>query len=121
MFAEKEISEKAFLFLIKGGKRRSIFYMLPKIHKNKIPPPSRQIVSSVSSPTEKISMFLHIILQRFVVKPKSYIMDMADFLSKVQGIELNSNDWMFSMDVTSLHTNIPHDDGIECVKKVLLQ
>ena len=39
MFAEKEISEKTFLFLIKGGKRRSVFYMLPKIHKNKLPPP----------------------------------------------------------------------------------
>ena len=34
VFAEKEISEKTFLFLIMGGKRRSIFYMLPKIHKS---------------------------------------------------------------------------------------
>ena len=58
MFAEKEISEKTVLFLIKGGKRRSIFYMLPKIHKNKVPPPGRPIVSSVNSPTEKISMLL---------------------------------------------------------------
>ena len=28
---------------------------------------------------------------------------------------------MFSMDMTSLYTNIPHDDGIEYIKKVLLQ
>ena len=87
MYADKEISEKTFLFLIKGGKRRSIFYMRPKIHKNKILPPGRPIVSSVISPTEKISMLLDIILQPFVVKTKSYIRDMGDFHSKVQGME----------------------------------
>ena len=80
MFAEKEISEKTFLFLIKGGKRRSIIYMLPKIHKNKFPYPGRPIVSSVNSPTEKISMLLDIILQPFVLKTKSYIRDTGDFL-----------------------------------------
>ena len=53
MFTEKQFSEKTFNFLTQGGKRRSIFYMLPKIHKNKIPPPGRPIVSSVDSPTEK--------------------------------------------------------------------
>ena len=56
-----------------------------------------------------------------MVKTKSYIWDTGDFHSKVQGTELNSNDWMLSMDVTSLYTNIPHDDGIECTKKVLSQ
>ena len=66
-------------------------------------------------------MLLDIILQPFVVKTKSYIRDMGDFLSKVQGVELNSNDWMFSMDVTSLYINLPHYDGIECFKKVLTE
>ena len=95
--------------------------MLLKIHKNKIPPPGRPIVSSVNSPTKKISIMLDIILQPFVVKTKSYIRDTGDFLSKVQGLELDSNDWMFSIDVMSLYTNIPHNDGIECIKKVLSQ
>ena len=97
--------------------------MLPKIHKNKIPPPGRPIVSSVNSPTEKMlekmSMLLDIILQSFVLKTKSYIRGTGDFLSKVQGLEIKSNDWMFSMDVMSLYTNIPYKDGIECIKKVL--
>ena len=83
MFAENEISEKTFLFLINGGKRRSIFYMLPKIHKNKFPPPGRPIVSSVNSPTEKISMLLDIILQPFVLKSKSYIRDTGDFCNDI--------------------------------------
>ena len=32
---------------------------------------------------------------------RSYIRDTGDFLSKIQGLELASNDWIFSMDVTS--------------------
>ena len=68
MFAVKELPENIFLFLIKGGKRHSIFYMLPKMHKNKFPPPGRPIISSINSPTEKISMLLDIILQPFVIR-----------------------------------------------------
>ena len=92
-----------------------------KIHKNRFPPPGRPIVSSVNSPTEKISMLLDIILQPFVIKTRSYICDTGAFLSKVQGLELTSDDWTFSMDVTSVYTNIPHSDGIDCIKKVLEQ
>ena len=47
-------------------------------------------------------MLLDIILQPFVLKTRSYIRDTGGFLSKVQGLELTSDDWMFSMDVTSL-------------------
>ena len=32
---------------------------------------------------------------------------------------MSPNDWMLSMDVTSLYTNIPHKDGLECISKVL--
>ena len=66
-------------------------------------------------------MLLDIILQPFIIKTKSYIRDIGNFLSKVQDLELTSDDWMFSMDVTSLYTNIQHSDGIECMKKVLEQ
>ena len=106
MFADKVVSEKTFLFLITVDKRRSIFYMLPMIHKNKFPPLCRPIVSSVNSPTKKISILLDIFLQPFVLKTRSYIKDTGGFLSKVQGLKLASNDWMFSMDVTSLYTNM---------------
>ena len=121
IFADKGISEKTFLFLIKGGKKRSIFCMLPKIPKSKFLPRGRPIVSSVNSPTEKISMLLDIILQPFVLKTRTYIRDTGDFLSKVQGLELSPNDLMFSMDVMSFYTNIPHNNGIDYIKKILEQ
>ena len=63
MFNKKIISEQTYKFLSTGGKRTSIFYLLPKIHKNLLNPPGRPIVSSVDCPTERISMMLDIILQ----------------------------------------------------------
>ena len=119
LFAKKEISEKMFLFLSRGGNRTSVFYMLPKIHKNKTPVPGRPIVSSCDCPTEKISMLIDIILQPFVLHTNSYIRDTSDFLSKVNGIELHPDDWLFTMDVMSLYTNIPHDEGIQAIQELL--
>ena len=66
-------------------------------------------------------MLFEKILQPFVLKTRSYIRDTGDFLSKVQGLELTCDDWMFSTDVTSLYTNIPHNDGIICIKEILSQ
>ena len=119
MFSQKEITEKMFKFLTRGGHRTSVFYMLPKIHKNKFPVLGRPVVSSCDSPTEKISMMLDIILQPYVLETASYIRDTGDFLEKVTNIELNPDDWIFTMDVTSLYMNIPHDEGVECIKSLL--
>ena len=93
--------------------------MLPKIHKNVLPPPGRPIVSSVNSPIEKISMMLDITLQPYVGQRKSYIKDTSDFIQKISSIELEENYWLFTMDVTILYTNIPHDEGINCIRELL--
>ena len=92
MKANKEISDKTFLYLMAGGKRTSVFYMLPKIHKGKTPPLGRPIVSSVDSPTEKISMLLDLILKPYVLNTQSYIEDTRDFISKVENLLLTQND-----------------------------
>ena len=93
--------------------------MLPKIHKNKFPVPGRPIVSSCDSPTEKISMMLDIILQPYVLKISSYIRDTSDFLQKISNIKINDDDWIFTMDVMSLYTNIPHDERIKSMCDLL--
>ena len=119
LYLKKEISEQDFKFLSQGGHRTSVFYMFPKIHKNKIPVPCRPTVSSCDSPTEKISMLLDIILQPYVLDTKSHIRDTSDFLQKVSKIKLKDNGWLFTMDIMSLYTNIPHDEGISCIKELL--
>ena len=88
MFDKKIISEQTYKFLSEGGKRTSIFYLLPKIHKNLVEPPGRPIVSSIDSPTERISMMLDIILQPLLTGTKSYIKDTPDFLRKVDRITI---------------------------------
>ena len=119
MKANKEISDKTYLYLKSGGRRTCVFYMLPKIHKGKFPPPGRPIFSSVDSPTEKISMLLDLILQPFVMNTKLYVKDTGDFISKVENTRLSEYDWIFSWDVTGLYTNIPHNEGINAIKKLL--
>ena len=68
-----EISDKCHDYLLASGDRTAIFYMLPKIHKNYTSPPGRPIVSSIDSPTERISHLLDILLQPLVQQSKSYI------------------------------------------------
>ena len=119
MFKEKQISEKMFSYLIEDGNHTSIFYLLPKTHKNIYPPPARPIVSSINSPTEKISQMIDLILQPYAKNGKSFKQDTSDFIQKVQQIVINDDDWIFTMDVTSLYTNIPHTEGISIVRETI--
>ena len=93
--------------------------MLPKIHKNKTQVPGRPIFSGVDCPREKILRLLDVILQPYVANIRSYIRDTGDILQKIQNIEFNFEDWIFSMDVTSLYTNNPHDEVIQAISELL--
>ena len=117
MFNKKIISEQTYKFLSTGGKRTSIFYLLPKIHKNLLNPPGRPIVSSVDNPTERISMMLDIILQPFLSDTKSYIKDTPDFLRKIEEITILSEENFFTLDVASLYTNIPLEESLDIMEE----
>ena len=51
----------------------------------------------------------------------SYIKDTTDFLNKIEALpeELPENSILVTMDVRSLYTNVPNDEGIEAVKTFL--
>ena len=50
----------------------------------------------------------------------SYIQDTTDFLNKIRQItNLPPNSIIFSLDVVSLYSNIPHKDGLEALAKIL--
>ena len=52
---------------------------------------------------------------------KSYIKDTTDFLNKLDTIEgINEDSLLVSLDVTSLYTNIPNQEGIEASYQALL-
>ncbi|XP_071138469.1 uncharacterized protein [Mytilus edulis] len=91
--------------------------MLPKIHKTGNP--GRPIVSANSHPTEKISEFVDHHLSTHVKEVPSYIQDTTDYLKKMEGLNPLPNNTLFaSMDVSSLYTNIPQDEGIAACEEV---
>ena len=94
------------------------FYILPKTHKefdDNLPLgfPGRPIVSAYNSSTENISKYLDSILNPYVQCLSSYVKDTTDFISKVKNIKLEKDSYFVTMDVSSLYTNIPHNDGID--------
>ena len=93
--------------------RIPIFYTLTKIHKPK--PVGRPIISGCEGPTEKISSFVDSLLQPISRKHKSYLKDTTDFINFIEETKVSENTILVSMDVTSLYTNIPQEEGITTV------
>ena len=119
MLERGEISKKCAEYLIIDHPRTANFYLLPKIHKGKIPPPGRPIVSANECPTERISQFVDHFIQPLVPKLKSYIRDSGHFLWILNQLSLPKNTILCTLDVTSLYTNIPNKEGIYAVRQSL--
>ena len=90
------------------------FHILTKIHKPAAV--GRPIISGCEGPTEKLSYFVDKILQPIAQQQKSYLRDTTDFINFIEKTKLLKRVVLVSMDVTSLYTNIPQEEGIniEC-------
>ena len=75
----------------------------------------RPIVSSCNSITERISQFVDRWLQPHVRKLPSYLKDTTDFLKLIETRKLPEKCLLASIDVSSLYTNIPHEDGKQSI------
>ena len=118
LFTKGLIDKKTKDYLIPHQPRTARFYLLPKI--NKEGTPGRPIVSSNNSPMENISSFVDYHLQPLVSRIPSYIKDTTDFLRKLQTLPtLPQGTLLITMDVCSLYTNIPHDEGIRACELAL--
>jgi len=89
------------------------FYTLTKIHKAN--PVGRPIISGCEGPTERISSFVDSLLQPIAKLQNSYLKDTTDFINFLESTEVPENTILVSMDVTSLYTNIPQEEGIATV------
>ena len=89
------------------------FYTLTKIHKPT--PVGRPIISGCDGPTEKLSSFVDKLLQPIAKQQKSYLKDSTDFINFIEQTKVPSDVMLVSMDVTSLYTNIPQEEGIQTV------
>ena len=107
-----EITERVARFLVTKEPRTAQLYLLPKVHKNVTPVPGRQIVSANESPTERVSAFVDNFLAAIVRTGRSFIRDTSDFLLKLQDItDLRVDEILLTLDVSSLYTNIPNEEG----------
>ena len=120
-FASKEILEPqhrwTFGFqIIATTPRTPVIYFLPKIHKPDNP--GRPIVSTCSCPTELITSFLDNVMFSLIKTLPSYIKDTkhasVQIFDKIRFS--GSHKFIFTMDVKSLYTVIPHHDGLEALK-----
>ena len=61
-------------------------------------------------------MMLDIILQPLLASTKSYIKDTPDFLRKLDRIKILPEENFFTLDVTSLYTNIPLEESLDIME-----
>ena len=118
LLVKHEISEKTYDFLEpRSSPRTPIFYLLPKIHKPKIDDitSGRPIVSGCGSPTEKLSQFLDYYLKPIVQTIPSYVRDSKCYLQNIMQnrVSFPKGTLLATLDVKSLYTNIPQEEGIQ--------
>ncbi|XP_015770448.1 PREDICTED: uncharacterized protein LOC107348879 [Acropora digitifera] len=95
--------------------RTSCIYFKPKIHKPNNP--GRPIVSACSCPTELISSYLDKVMTPIVKSLPSYIKDSNHALETFGNFNFSGeNKIIFTMDITSLYTVIPNNEGLQALK-----
>lgn len=90
-------------------------YGLPKIHKPGRP--LRPVVSTIGSTTYMVAQYLSNILGKIVGKTDAHITNSFTFATEISGAQTAEDEIMFSLDVTSLYTNVPIDYAMECIDR----
>ena len=120
MFQNGEIDESVQKYLMHDTYRTPQLYLLPKIHKGKNPPPGRPIISANGCPTENISQFVDFFLNPTCTTLPSFVKDTTDFLRLINNLgTLPDNCLLVTMDVSSLYTNIPNNEGLTAARIAL--
>ena len=105
--------------LIVDNPKCARFYLRPKIHKTNSP--GRPIVSNCSFPTERVSKYLDEILNPIVENLGTYVKDSTHVLNIFENLKYTDNHRpiLFTMDVVSLYTVIPHREGLKALEHFL--
>ena len=93
-------------------------YCLPKVHK-----PGKQmrpIVSSINSPTYRLSKWLQYQLQRLEPFPSFSVKNRYEFINSIKNITIEENEVLVSFDVTALYPNVPLNIAIELIEDWLI-
>ena len=116
LITEKELK----YFCYKKSTNFGEIYFLPKIHKRLDNVPGRPVISNCGTPTEKASEFLDHHLQPIMKSGVSYIKGTNDFLLQLKNLgKIPENAFLNTADVVGLYPSIPHDEGLEVLRKQL--
>lgn len=114
------VSQHEATFLKSKSPRVPYFYSLPKIHKNRNPPPGRPIVSGIGSVLEPLSQFADQFLKPLVQKTPTYLKDTRDLLNLLDGQPYNENTMLLvGLDVESLYTSLPQQKTMDTLEDIL--
>ncbi len=102
------------LFPAEEMPRTQQMYFLKKIHNS-----PTAICSGCGGPTEKISRLIDYHIKPFVPKIESYIKDSGHLIELLERTTLPSICTIGTIDVKSMYTNIPHEEGINAIKNRL--
>ena len=119
MLQRGQISQSTYNYLTTDIDRTQQFYLLPKIHKDPLNPSGRPIVAGSGEPTEKISQLLDHFIGPLVPLSKSYIRDSTHLINILNKCTVQQGMLLCMLDITSLYTNIPHNEGIQSIKEML--
>ena len=122
------ISQQDFEAMKPDNLTPSKFYAIFKVHKYHIfgqTPPLRPIVSGCGSMFENIGLFIEHYIKTLGMQHKSYLKDTPDFLRQIETLNNNtilSGDCiLFTIDVIGLYTNIPQNEGLQCLSDILME
>lgn len=100
------------------GSQPARLYGLPKIHKNRLDPPYRPVLSMCNSYVTNLSVFLDNLLKPFI--PTQYTLkDSFDFADKIKALNMPDNGIFVSYDVCSLFTSVPVECTIDHILSIV--
>lgn len=82
------ITKETKLALTSNCPRVPLLYLVPKVHKDLKQPPGLPIVSVVNSIFQPIAIYVDGFLQKIVKKLPNCLKDTADFLHRIEGIDV---------------------------------
>ena len=115
----EDITEEEELYLFRDNPRTSNFYTLPKIYKKNNP--GRPIVNSIGSITERLSEYVDENIKSLAKLVPLYIKDTTHFITLINDITVEEKDLLVTIDVSSLYTNIIHEEGLEGMRSWMIE
>ncbi|XP_046397784.1 uncharacterized protein LOC124164498 [Ischnura elegans] len=103
--------------LLPSASKPPRLYGLPKVHKEGIP--LRPIVSNIGAPTYLLAQYLAEALQPFTGNSSSFVKNSTHFIERLQETTVKNGDLLVSFDIVSLFTNVPINDSIKIVEKLI--